>query len=198
MPTNLNIDGQYRVNGVPLSTGGASGIHSMFLPGSSWAVETSNTLTGGTVGTYTTQANQMVYVPYIPNNNITSTTIAFNCTNATATSKAKLYIYSHNGINQPDARLYESAEIDLSTSGMKTISVSFNFVKGTIYWFGIFSNVFNSQITGHTTAQGVLHIGWIGTSPVLAWVQVSLTYPNSPATASPNSFGTTAPIIRIK
>lgn len=198
MPTNLNIDGEYRINGVPLSTGGASGIHSFLLPGSSFGLETSNTLTGGSTGSYTTQANQMVYVPYIPNNNITSTTLSFNCSNTIATSKAKFCIFSHNGVNQPNTKLYESTEIDLSTSGTKTITVSFNFVKGTIYWFGIYSNIFNSQISAMTSAQGALHIGWAGTSPVLAWVQVSMSYPTVPTTASPNSFGTNAPIIRIK
>jgi hypothetical protein len=181
-----------------ISGGGASGIHSIFLPGSSWNVETSNNLTGGAVGAYTTQSGQMTYVPYVPNNNITSTTLAFNCSNAIATSKAKLCIYSHNGVNQPNAKLYESAEIDLSTSGLKTITVSFNFVKGTIYWFGILSNIFNSQISGMTTSQGGLHIGWIGASSVLSWTQTSITYPNAPATATLNSFGTTAVVIRIK
>jgi hypothetical protein len=178
--------------------GGSFGIHSQFLPGGSFNMETSNTLTGGSTGSYTTQANQMVYFPYIPNNNITSNTLAFNVTNAIASSRAKLYIYSHNGVNSPQTMLYESTEIDLSTSGMKTITTSFSFTKGTIYWFGIYSSVFGSAISGMTTAQGGLHIGWVGTSPILAWVQVSITYPTAPTTASPNSFQTTTPIIRIK
>lgn len=178
--------------------GGSFGIHSQFLPGGSFNMETSNTLTGGSTGSYTTQANQMIYTPYIPNNNITSTTLAFNVTNALASSKAKLYIYSHNGVNSPQTMLYESTEIDLSTSGMKTITTSFSFTKGTIYWFGIYSNLFGSAISGMTTSQGALHIGWVSTSPILAWVQVAITYPTAPTTASPNSFQTTTPIIRIK
>jgi hypothetical protein len=181
--------------------GGASGIHTQLLPGGSLfgGVETSNAITFPQTATYTTQANQMAYFPYIPNNTFTATSLAFNVTNAIATSKAKLCIYSHDGFNGPQTKLYESTEIDLSTSGSKTISVSFAFTKGTVYWFGLYTNIFNSQITALGAGSGGgLSIGFVGTTSILAWAQVSITYPTAPTTAGVNTFVSQAPLIRIK
>jgi len=180
--------------------GGSSGIHSILKGGGSLfgGVETSNLISSANLSSYTCQPNQMTYFPYVPNNDFTSTTLSFNVTSATAGAKCKLYIYSHDGINGPSSRLYESTEIDLSTTGSKTISTTFSFTKGTVYWFGIFSNIFGPNISAMNTQGGALPVCFIGTTQVLAWVQVSLTYPTAPTTASPNSFQTNAPLIRLK
>ena len=180
--------------------GGASGIHTILKGGGSLfgGVETSNLISSANLSSYTCQPNQMAYFPYVPNNDFTSTSLSFNVTSATAGAKCKLYIYSHDGINGPNSRLYESAEIDLSTTGSKTILTTFSFTKGTVYWFGIFSNIFGPNISAMNTQGGALPVCWIGTTQVLSWVQVSLTYPTAPTTAGPNSFTSSAPLIRLK
>jgi hypothetical protein len=181
--------------------GGASGIHTILKGGGSLfgGVETSNMVSSANLGSYTCQANQMIYFPYVPNNDFTSTTISFNSTSASAGAKCKLYIYSHNGINAPSSKLYESTEIDLSTTGNKTINVAYTFTKGTIYWFGIFSNIFGPNITAMNSNGGALPLAWVSnTVLILSWGQVSLTYPTAPTTASPNTFTTSAPLIRLK
>jgi len=180
--------------------GGASGIHTMLLGGGSLfgGLETTNSVSVFNATTYTSQ-DQMLYFPYIPNNSFTATTFTFQVNNTTIGGLARLCIYSHNGINAPLNRLYQSTDISLATSGSKTISVSYSFVKGTVYWFGLQTNIFNSQITGMNSNGGVLPIGNIGTTQVAGWVQVSLTYASgAPATAAPNSFSSTIPLIRLK
>jgi hypothetical protein len=140
----------------------------------------------------------MLYFPYVPNNTFTSTTLAFNVTSSATNAKCKLYIYSHNGINAPKDRLYESTEVDLSTTGSKTLNVTYQFTKGTVYWFGIYSNIFGPNISGMNTQGGALPVAFVGTTQVLGWVQVSLTYPTAPTLAAPNSFSSSCALIRIK
>ena len=181
--------------------GGASGIHTQILGGGSMfgGVETSNMVSSANLSSYVCQANQMTYFPYVPNKTFTSTTLSFNVVSATAGAKCKLLIYSHNGINTPQNKLYESTEIDLSSTGGKTISTSFTFTAGTIYWFGIYSNISGPNISAMTAnGGGALPMCFIGTALILAWVQVSLAYPTAPSVAGPNSFQTNAPLIRLK
>jgi len=185
---------------ITISGGGASGIHTILKAGGSLfgGVETSNMVSSANLSSYTCQANQMIYTPYVPNNDFTSTTIAFNVSSGTALAKCKLYIYSHNGVNAPNSQLYESAEIDLSTTGNKTINVTYNFTKGTIYWFGIYSNIFGPNISAMTSNGGALPVAWTGSVLILSWIQISITYPTAPTTAAPNSYSNTAPLIRLK
>lgn len=180
--------------------GGASGIHTMLLGGGSLfgGVETSNMISSANLSSYTCQANQIIYFPYIPNNTFTSTTLSFNVASANAGANCRLLIYSHNAINAPKDKLYESTDIDLSTTGSKTISTTFSFTKGTIYWFGIYSNIFGPNISGMNNNGGAMPVCYISTSLILAWVQGGLTYPTSPSVAGITSFQTVAPLIRIK
>lgn len=180
--------------------GGASGIHTQLLGGGSifGGVETSNMVSSANLSTYVCQANQMIYFPYIPNNTFTSTTLSFYVSSVAIGGLCKLYIYSSDGVNVPKNKLYESTEIDLSTSGSKTITTSYTFTKGTVYWFGIYSNIFGPNIYGLGTNGGAVPVAWLGTTLALSWVEVGITYPTAPTVASPNSFQTVAPLIRLK
>ena len=181
-------------------SGGASGIHTQILGGGILfgGVETSNMVVGANLSSYTCQPNTLAYFPYIPNKTFTSTTLSFNTVSANAGAKCKLLIYSHNGINAPQDKLYESTEIDLSATGSKTISTSFTFTAGTTYWFGIYSNIFGPNISAMNSNGGALPVCYIGTTLVLAWIQVNLVYPTAPSVAGPNSFTSAAPLIRLK
>ena len=192
--------GSRKITGAQIIGATSSGIHTILKGGGSLfgGVETSNLISSANLSSYTCQPNQMTYFPYVPNNDFTSTTLAFNVTSATAGANCRLLIYSNDGINAPKDKLYESTDIDLSTIGSKTISATFSFTKGTVYWFGIYSNIFGPNISAMNNQGGALPVCWIGTTQILAWVQVSLTYPTAPTTASPNSFTSTAPLIRLK
>lgn len=195
--------GSRKITGAQIiaAAGGGSGIHTQILGGGSifGGVETSNMISGANLSGYVCQANQMIYFPYVSNKTFTSTTLSFNATSSVAGANCKLLIYSNNGINAPQDKLYESTEIDLSSTGSKTISTSFTFTAGTIYWFGIYSNIFGPNISAMTSnGGGALPVCFIGTTLVLAWIQVALTYPTAPSVAGPNSFQSNAPLIRLK
>jgi len=49
-------------------------------------------------------------------------------------------IYSANAAGRPDAKLFESGNLDLATTGYKFAVVSLSFTKGTVYWLGIRSS----------------------------------------------------------
>jgi hypothetical protein len=60
-------------------------------------------------------------------------------------------IYSDNN-GLPDAKLYESADLNLSTTGFKIATLTFTFNAGTTYWLafhggGITANVIHSNIS---------------------------------------------------
>jgi len=181
--------------------GGSAGIHTALKPGGSMfgGLETSNAISSYYGNTYTSQANQVIYCPYIPNQTFTSTQISIYANNSQSGGLAKLGIYSSDGFDQPNNKLYQSTDIDLSTNGNKTVLVNFSFTKGTIYWLALHTNVFNSQIFGLGYQGGALIIGFLTTSAILGWTNVTAPYSSGmPSTPGINSFQTIIPHFRIK
>ena len=87
----------------------------------------------GLVPTFTTTNNRLVTYPFIPNVTFTSQFMYIYVNTAVASSNCRILIYSNlNG--RPDQKLYESANLDCSTSGQKTALNSFTFTAGTTYW----------------------------------------------------------------
>jgi hypothetical protein len=113
-----------------ISGGGAVGIHALIKPLSggiiSQALTASTSNTGGT-------SNRMWLFPFIPANSFTISSLSLWVTTATAGSLFRVLIYSDNN-GSPDAKLFESANIDGSTTGQKTITTTFTFNAGTTYW----------------------------------------------------------------
>jgi hypothetical protein len=56
-----------------------------------------------------------------------------NCTLLFSGNLARILIYSDLN-NKPNTKLFESANLDLSTIGIKTATTSFTFTAGTTYW----------------------------------------------------------------
>lgn len=201
MATNLNISGEYQVNGVPLSTGGGGGgtmaiVGPSSLFGGQWV---SNLATaGGTTG-FNYSQNQVYYFPFFPATTINATQLQFNLGGgAVAGALARVGIYDHNSTsNIPGQKQFESADIDMSTTGLKTISLSFTFNAGTLYWFAFQGNTNNLNVTS-CLSYASAHIAYVNTVPITQWLQVSIPY-GLPSTASPNSYQTAGPpIYKIK
>jgi hypothetical protein len=56
-----------------------------------------------------------------------------SCSTSQASSLGRILIYSDlNGL--PNTKLYESANLDLSVTGIKTATTTFTFTAGTTYW----------------------------------------------------------------
>ena len=87
----------------------------------------------------TVSANRLYLYPFIPNKNITIQSLSINVSTLFAGGLAKILIYSDvSGV--PTTKLYESASLDLSTTGQKTATTSQTFIAGTTYWIGFIAN----------------------------------------------------------
>jgi len=81
-------------------------------------------------------ANQLRCFPFYPMKTFTIVSASINVTGVVASSNARILFYSDsNGI--PNAKLYESTNLDTSTLGVKTYTSSFTFNAGTSYWICI-------------------------------------------------------------
>ena len=136
------IDGtDFNAEWITTSSGGGSGsgtpTHVVIPPRTGYIVSPAANATAIVTGT--ASANRLTLIPFIPNNTITSSELSINVSTAAAGSLARILIFSNlNGV--PDTKLYESASLDCSTTGIKAASTSFTFNSGTIYWIGVHSN----------------------------------------------------------
>jgi hypothetical protein len=174
-------------------SGGNSGMHVKLLPGGSLyggALTQSNVYTGGSNYANQTSANQIFFFPFIPSQDFTSSTMKFNVNASSAGDEARLCIYSHDGFNAPQNKLYESSNIDMSTTGYKTITETRNWTKGEVYWLAIHMKSGGARIMGSgSNSPDTLVIGLLNSNRIKTWVQMSQTFANgAPATASPNTY----------
>jgi hypothetical protein len=84
-------------------------------------------------------ANRLTSYPFIPFQTIISTALVVRCAFGVSGALGRILIYS-NLLGYPNTKLYESADIDLSTSGDKTVLTAFTFTAGTTYWLAFHSS----------------------------------------------------------
>lgn len=131
------------------TSGGGSGIHALVKPISGRRVVQS--LTGGAITGSQFTVNRLVLIPFIPANTFTISEILMNGNIGVAGSLCRLLIYSdNNGV--PDAKLYESADLDLSTVNFKIALTTFTFNAGTTYWLGFHGGAVTSNIVQNQPA----------------------------------------------
>ena len=112
---------------------GILGVHSIVKMASGQVASCS--IVSATLATIATNNNRMTVQPFIPAQNITSSSLYINVTVLGVGANARILIYSDlNG--RPDTKLYESTTLDCSTVGQKTVTTTFNFIAGTTYWIG--------------------------------------------------------------
>lgn len=201
--TNIKtINGSSVLGSGDLSVGGGSGFHAQLLPGGSLygGIYQSNIFTGGSNYNNVTHQDEIHYFPFIPNHTFTSTELRINCGMAGFGQEARLCIYSHDGLNAPQDLLFESANLDLATTGYKTVNVTRNWTKGQVYWFGLHMEWSGARIIGSgNNKSDTIVIGMINSNRVKSWTQNGQTFANgAPATANPNGFRYDAFLVEIK
>jgi hypothetical protein len=160
---------------IPQYSGGG-GIHALLKPVSGRRI-TYQLTTSVTGANFTT--NRLVLIPFFPANTFTISEILMNCNLAQPSSLGRLLIYSdNNGV--PNAKLYESADLNLSTTGFKIATTTFTFNVGTTYWLAfhggsVTSNIVQTQLgstyviaqTGGSvnSAQGYFVTASLGSAP---------------------------------
>ena len=139
----VNVDGLF------VSCNLSGSLHTFTKP--SVGSSTVMSINGTTMGTIAGIANKLTVIPYIPSQTITSASLYINVTTAIASSLARILIYS-NLDGKPDIKIYESANLDCSTTGVKTATTVQTFEAGQIYWIGV--QVSSTQtLSGNVVAQ---------------------------------------------
>lgn len=119
-----------------ISGGGLQGLYNVYgsIANISQGIDAS--INASTSATISTNTNILYLNPFTPNKTITSASLRINVSVSGAGLNSRILIYSDlNGF--PNTKLYESANLDCSTTGIKTAVTAFTFTAGTTYWFGV-------------------------------------------------------------
>ena len=131
---------------IDAAAGGLKGFYNFIKPQVGQTVNNRFITVSSSFNTYT---NNIIRLhPYVSAYKITSTNLSIQVLTGQAGALGRILIYSDlNGF--PDTKLYESANLDLSTSGFKTATTAFTFTEGTTYWIGFqnFLTVTSASIT---------------------------------------------------
>jgi hypothetical protein len=159
---------------------GLQGIHSVMPLISGDA--TTFTVTSPTWSGTNWNNSRLVLVPYIPAQTINSDALQYFVNINVAGSLCRLLIYSDlNGV--PNTKLYESSDINCSTTGLKTVLNSFTFNSGTRYWIAFHGGLISSG-TINVTGAGMMPIKSSGTSTpqTYTYYYVSVALGSAPTT----------------
>jgi hypothetical protein len=163
---------------VTISGGGNVGVHAILPLSSGQAC--SAIIAGIPLSSSGTIINRLYALPFIPNQNITTSGLFINVNTGLAGGLARILIFSNlNGL--PNTKLYESANLDCSTTGIKTATTTFNFVAGTTYWLAFHSNNNLANLTFFTN-QGLLPININSSTFVSTYVWATPTFGSVPST----------------
>jgi hypothetical protein len=166
---------------VPQYSGGSSGgggIHAFIKPQTGQSVS-SSTNAAGLAGTIALTANRLYTNPFIPAQTITCSSLYINVSLLFVGALSRILIYSDlNGL--PDTKLYESADLDCSTTGIKTATTTFTFTAGTTYWLTLHSNS-TPQVIAILSSQ-LIPVRLIGTAVSAYFVRSSVaTFGSAPS-----------------
>jgi hypothetical protein len=136
--SNVTVDNTDPANPV-VSASGGGGINAVIPLGSGNAY--SNITIGDSNAILTPVANRIALMPFIPNTTFTTSNLYFNVFSAVANTNSRILIYSHsNTTGLPDNKLFESTDISVETTGVKTLLTTQTFTAGVVYWLGFYSN----------------------------------------------------------
>ena len=125
------------VNGISLLGSGdlsVKGVHALVKPSVGSSVTAS--VNSGSLSAQAQTANRLIVSPFIPAQTITCSSLFINVTTLSLLTNAQILIYSNlNG--KPDTKIYQSANLDCSTTGLKTAATTQTFEAGVTYWIGV-------------------------------------------------------------
>lgn len=172
--------------------GGLQGVHALLTLSTGSVVPIVVNANGiSTVGTI---SNRLYAIPFIPNQTFTSSNLYLNVTVLGAGINGRILIYSDlNG--KPNTKIYESANLDCSTTGIKTATTSQTFTAGVTYYIC-------TQFSGICTASAfaiasLLNIYSSGTSIGSSYF-ITPTFGSAPSPfGTPSVAGSVVPAIFI-
>jgi len=156
------------------------GIHAARIPASGGFINALMMVYQGITAT-TLAVNNLRCFPFIPMKSFTIVSYSIEVTTAVASSNMRVLFYdSLNGL--PNAKLHESAIIDSSTIGVKTVTQAYTFNAGTTYWLCVQSSAAVGMRT-HTATGGAFAWQQTGASSnMVNMVQYTYAIGSAPAT----------------
>ena len=130
-------------------------------------------------GTLAGAANRLDLGPFFTSQPLRIDRVAVAVSTAVASALAKIVIYNSNDDGVPDQLIYESGDLDCSTTGGKEATVDITFEANRIYWLGIRHS---STATLRTIVQSsALNMGMSSSnsSTMLSCLRRTVTYANA-------------------
>lgn len=200
MPTNqyikgnLTVDGTITNNGSPVG-GGLQGVHAL-IPLQANDVITASLNASSHIG-LATISNRLYMYPFISAQTITTSNLHIIVNTAQAGAIGRILIYSNvNG--KPNTKLYESANLDLSTLGTKTAVTTFTFNAGTTYWLA-YANQGTATLSALPLAALInISLGTIGGTTPFSYYYNSVAIGSAPSVITTFSpLGNSVPCVFI-
>lgn len=156
----------------------SSGVHSQVgLPSGQSIIPSIN-------GTATTSAtptlNRIHLLPFIPSKTFTCASLYIACNGGAASALGRILIYSDSN-GRPNGKLYESASLDFSTSGLKTATTTITFSAGVTYWIGTYFNS-SGPLLGALNISNLTPISVAGGVTINTSLYNTVTFGSAPST----------------
>ena len=129
-------------------------------------------------------ASSLYLAPFIPAQTFTISDFKINVA-VLGSGNYRILIYSHSDTNGlPDVLLYESSDLSVTTTGIKTATTTQTFTAGTTYWLGVYGSSPVQFSCSVVNSQN--QIGMDSTLTQYSSITRSVTFGSAP-----NPFGTT-------
>ena len=132
-------------------------------------------------------ASRLDVYPFTSNHTLNNCSLTIGVVTLGVGVLGRIVIYS-NVNSFPTKKLYESTDIDCSTTGDKVVLASFTFTAGTTYWLGFYTN-------GTTTVRGItpsalvpLFSSSTGGAPIVSWARIGTTFGTAPTIFNYNTY----------
>jgi len=171
-------------------SGGLQGLNNVngYFPSTAYGVDAS--ICAANVTTQATTANTLYLYPFIPNKTITSVSLKIQVTILGAGVNCRILIYSDlNGF--PNTKLYESANLDCSTIGVKTATTAQTFNAGTTYWLALHSSGVTTLSHINSSAATPLYLTNVGSNSITQYTS-TIAFGSAPSTYTYSSQNTGA------
>jgi hypothetical protein len=120
-------------------------------------------------------------MPFVPGADMIVSNLSIDCTTLIAGSNTRILVYSNNN-GSPNTKLLESASLSTATTGIKTYTVAYTFLAGTIYWVGVHTS--STQTLRAIPVVNLINIGTpaaAGTT-IYTYYALTATFGSAPAT----------------
>ena len=137
-------------------------------------------------------ASRLDVYPVTSNRTLTNVSLTINVTTLGVGALARLVVYS-NSNSFPTTKLYESTDIDCSTTGDKTVLTGLTFTAGTTYWLGFYSNA-GATFRAISTTALIPIFSPSATVSAVAWSRINTTLGTAPTTFNYNTYSSAGQI----